>query len=1245
MSHDTKFPKKGGTANCLCALAVVLFVCTAGSALAASQTRTSAFDYDSASGLLTKEIVEPGSSDLCLVTTYSYDTWGNKTGTTTRNCNGSAGSVPAYNSEAAAPAAGNAAVFAPRSGSVAYSADGRFPVTGTNALGQSDTKVYDGTLGVVTQMTGPNGLSTYWKYDALGRQVLEKRADGNGTAWAYQYCSSIVVNGVAGTDTCPTIAGAAGAYTVKATPVKAPVDIAAGTHGGANGPYTKSYHDSLGRVIRVEAQAWDGSTLRLVYQDTEYNSLGRIVRSSQPYFAGSTTVQWVVTDYDWIGRALRVTQPDGSKSTSTYEGLTIRVTDNLGRVTTQTRNVADQLVQITDPHGKTLRKTYDPYGNLLTTTDSLGNVTRLTYDARGRKTELVDPDMGRWTYGYNALGELTKQTDAKSQVTQMAYDLLGRLTSKTEPSLNTSWYYDKYQDGSACNKGTGKLCETVAANGYRRKHFYDSLGRAYQTTTTLGTSSYTSSVSFTADGLTDTVTYPGGALSLKHQYVSLGFLQKVVNAASPATVYWTATGVDAQGRITDQLYGNNVATTNIYDAQTGRLRNTLAGAGYSVQNVAYTYDTVGNLKTRNDSITGVNASYGYDALNRLTTETRQGGGLPSAQTITWAYNDIGNITSRSDVGTYAYNPSGSTGVRPHAVTGVTGSVNGQANPSYGYDANGNLATVTVGGATLRSVVWNSHNKVDSVSQTVAGNTNKLEFVYDSEGDRVREVFSKNGAVQRTTTYLNAGAGLVYEEETAAGVTKKKHYLDAAGGTIGVLTLTGSTWTTQYWHKDHLGSPMVITNEAGAVVERLAYEPFGKRRNANGVTDAGGTLTAASTRRGFTGHEHDDEVGLVNMNGRVFDQAIGRFLSADPTLQAPTYMQSYNRYAYMWNSPLNGTDPSGYSNVFKDLMDHGDRAVVRSLALGGDFPNAYLSRELLTGKYGYQTKSLALAVASAYFCSGGGKEGVAACIGVGQAILGKAYGMSDHEAMKAGALAAATSYAMGQVGDWTTGADGSMSLGQKAANIAGHAAVGCASVAAGGGECRDGALSGGFGAAYSNFGPELFDANDLVGRTMEHAVVGGAASVLGGGKFANGAITAAFGYLFNYWRHRVLTGRGHHIIPNEVVSKLGITSPDALEVFDSINARIPVEQHNGARPSPNTVSHAQYNKLALTEAEQYMKANNIDPAKMTTQQAKNMVHHFKTAASAAIRQFNMVQYSRALQQAMRRAWYRTPVKTE
>jgi hypothetical protein len=128
---------------------------------AATETRTSAFEYDPVSGLLIKEIVEPGDSTLCLVTTYSYDGFGNKTGSTTRNCNGSAGSHPGINSEAAAPAAGSAPAFASRTSSTGYSADGRFATSSTNALGQTETRQFDARFGKVTQLTGPNGLCNF----------------------------------------------------------------------------------------------------------------------------------------------------------------------------------------------------------------------------------------------------------------------------------------------------------------------------------------------------------------------------------------------------------------------------------------------------------------------------------------------------------------------------------------------------------------------------------------------------------------------------------------------------------------------------------------------------------------------------------------------------------------------------------------------------------------------------------------------------------------------------------------------------------------------------------------------------------------------------------------------------------------------------------------------------------------------------------------------------------------------------
>lgn len=244
------------------------------------------------------------------------------------------------------------------------------------------------------------------------------------------------------------------------------------------------------------------------------------------------------------------------------------------------------------------------------------------------------------------------------------------------------------------------------------------------------------------------------------------------------------------------------------------------------------------------------------------------------------------------------------------MAGVSGAVNGIAAPSYQYDANGNLKT-----GAGRTVSWTAANMVN----TVGAGTVQLAFHYSPERERYEEIYSRNGAVQRTTVYAAAaaGGGLFFEEETGPAGTKLKHYVRAGGATVAMIQCTATpcttvaNTTTQYWHEDHLGSVSAVTNQARAVLERMAYEPFGKRRNSNGTTDPNGTLVPVTTDRGFTEHEHMDEVGLVNMNGRIYDAALGRFLSADPTIPDAENPQAYNRYSYTYNNPMVLVDPSGF----------------------------------------------------------------------------------------------------------------------------------------------------------------------------------------------------------------------------------------------------------------------------------------------------------------------------------------------
>ena len=110
----------------------------------------------------------------------------------------------------------------------------------------------------------------------------------------------------------------------------------------------------------------------------------------------------------------------------------------------------------------------------------------------------------------------------------------------------------------------------------------------------------------------------------------------------------------------------------------------------------------------------------------------------------------------------------------------------------------------------------------------------------------------------------------------------------------------------YTLKDHQGS--LTATICGNTVERLSYDAWGRRRDPDGFGYSNVTHTFD---RGYTLHEHYDDFGLINMNGRCYDPVIGRMLSPDIAIQDEHDMQAYNRYTYCLNNPLRFTDPSGY----------------------------------------------------------------------------------------------------------------------------------------------------------------------------------------------------------------------------------------------------------------------------------------------------------------------------------------------
>jgi RHS repeat-associated protein len=202
-------------------------------------------------------------------------------------------------------------------------------------------------------------------------------------------------------------------------------------------------------------------------------------------------------------------------------------------------------------------------------------------------------------------------------------------------------------------------------------------------------------------------------------------------------------------------------------------------------------------------------------------------------------------------------------------------VAGTINSTFTYDPNGNR-TAGLG----RSISYTSYNKPSSITQ----GSSTLFFSDDVDHQRF-----KQQAPEGTTLYFNAFG--VHAELFVAGTSQWYDYVGAGGAMLGMRVLSGSTVTTRYFHTDNLGSIAVITNEAGAVVERDGYDAWGKRRFPNGADDPTGSLTSQTTRC-FTGQEELSDVGLVHLNGRVYDPLIARMMSADPMVPDPMNGQAW-----------------------------------------------------------------------------------------------------------------------------------------------------------------------------------------------------------------------------------------------------------------------------------------------------------------------------------------------------------------
>ena len=757
---------------------------------------------------------------------------------------------------------------------ITYDDKYRFPLTITDALGFKTNATFDAGFGNKLTQTDANELTTTHNYDGFGtpRKVTDDAGVWvkNETHWFQN-------------------------------PGMANVLFYSQTNSNNRTP-NRNYFDKLGRTLYTKNEYNDGSKAII---KMEYNQKGLITKVSEPYFENSTPSQYTITVYDEYNRPKTITMPSQDKLIYTYPnpkfpGRTTSVKDSITGITTyKTIDATGLLDSITDPGGSILFAYYSD-GQLKSTTTPDGSITSITYDAYGRQTLLDDPDADTASYNYNALGQLQKQTDARGVTYKMFYDKAGRLIKQAGINLSgsqttlTNTYYPPSASKGSRGLPAVELFVDETGNTVSHSYTYDDKVRLIQKDIVSSDRIFTYNYIYDALGNLKEYTYPSG-YTLTYDYnENNGTLKKVIQKSDNKVIYEPG-NFNTRGQLLNYKIANGSLFTSLEFDEYGmptfiKSGKDVAGAS-EIQKLETNFNIfTGNLAYRKDYNYTLNGSalteaftYDDDFKNSLKTWQVDN----QTQYSMSVDKTSGNIKSKSDFtslnNNYIYNQS-----HPHAIDRVQDPIivpaEEQQNTSY------NLA------GKIRKIEHIQQNK-------------HLNINYGPLNERIKSTMYANGAVSKTKFFIGGD----YEVEISPnGSERYLHYLP--GGGLYISHPTPGFDSLNYVLTDYQGTWYKVITEAGATVEHYSFDPWGRRRNATDWTYTN-VPTSFNFDRGYTGHQMLDAFGLINMNGRVYDPIVARFLSPDNFVQNPEFSHSYNRYSYCFNNPLKYTDPSGMQSIY------------------------------------------------------------------------------------------------------------------------------------------------------------------------------------------------------------------------------------------------------------------------------------------------------------------------------------------
>ncbi len=778
----------------------------------------------------------------------------------------------------------------------------------TNNLSHSHTEIFEPKYGRLETAIDATNLKTERYYDLLGRLVREESFSTSHdnpltTEWRYKVTSET--------------------FALNARPSWYLQEKSDGSSS------TRTYFDDLGREV---ANRWSSAFGEHQYSLKRYGIRGLLWRSTEP-FRDSIDVSNLTTEneYDILGRIVEIDFPNGGIQFVDYSAIdgaaAATTTDSLGNKKEIRYDALGREVTVKDAQDGVVTYWHGALGHVedicvsddgaiavdgsradlsicQTDDNNLNGIAHhIDFDILGRKTKLVDPDIGEIDYHYNALGHLIKQSNDENETSCYNYDSLDRIVNRRDSdTLNCSsglfqtWEYDRPSELGLLSRING--FDTDGRVHVEEYTYTSEFKLLESTTSTINGNHYVVQTHYDAFNRPKALTYPTG-FTVESLFNEHGFPVEVVDVnTSTAITLWQATDDDARGNFTNIIFGNGLVEDSVYRPTTGLLESRVAAiSGETLQNQTWLFDTEGNLMQRVDLRAGVEQKFCYDKLYRLFDRASNGANCAifsgSYSSGAYEYDLHGNLTRKDGI-SLSYG-NGAVNAGPHAVS----SVNGQ---TYSYDNAGRLIS-----GDQRQIEYSTFGK----PTTMAYPDFQTKVFYGALQKRIQRRDIESGVLS-DTVYVDK----LYEKITKNGETEHRYYLDDWG--VHVINAAQNNAYTVYLTRDHIGS--VVTKSDDQVISTkkyLANEPWGRRQDQHWGGEIKDRFTGSdfdeinfATSRGFTNHEHLDGVGLIHMNGRVYDPFIGRFVSPDPLIQDPQNSQSFNRYSYVWNNPLRYTDPTG-----------------------------------------------------------------------------------------------------------------------------------------------------------------------------------------------------------------------------------------------------------------------------------------------------------------------------------------------